>query len=83
MVSGFYWRGNTPLNYDPTKPSGSVRTQDDLLFKESNGMYLMTREAAYLTGSRVGLKSIRYVIPAKQCLDIDTAEDFELAEIWY
>lgn len=78
--TGWIWNNGNALNYDPTKPNGLPRSQDATYFKETTGMYLITRKAALLTGCRIGETPFPYTIGPEYALDIDTMSDLKEAE---
>lgn len=75
----FYDSEARPVNHDPLK---LVKTQDlEPYYEENSCLYLFTRESFNRTGSRIGASPRLFVIPKRESIDIDDAEDFELAEI--
>ncbi len=78
--TGWFWRENNALNYDPSKPDGLPRSQDATVIKETTGLYGITRDAALRTGCRIGNRPLIYTVPRAYAVDIDTMEDFYEAE---
>lgn len=73
------WRGDaTPINHDPAR---LVRTQDlEPVYEENSCIYLFTREVLQKHGSRIGERPLLFEIPPDEALDIDTEQDFRIAE---
>ena len=74
------WLGGQPLNYDHLTPNGLPRSQDAEILQETTGFYLADPHVALLRCCRLGLHPLLYEIPRKFALDIDTQEDFDIAE---
>lgn len=67
-----------PINHDF---SALLPTQDlEPLCLENSALYLFSRESLNRTGNRIGRDPLMIDIPALDALDIDTEEDFLLAE---
>lgn len=77
--TGFFWYKNQPVNYDPFRPDGLARSQDIQLTQETTGMYVITRDAVLRTGCRIGSRPLFYDVPRQHAIDIDTMDDFEMA----
>jgi len=76
----FAWFRGRPLNYDPELPT--PRTQDlDPVLVEQSGLYVFTRDLFVRTGHRIGGRPYIHPIDAIEGHDIDTAGEFELAEM--
>lgn len=78
--SGWFWHQGAAVNYQHGMPHGLPRSQDASLFKETTGLYAVTRDAVFRTGCRTGQKPLFYPVERKYALDIDTMEDFRDAE---
>ena len=78
--TGWIWHEGKAMNYDPSKPNGLPRSQDATYFKETTGMYVITRQAALQTGCRIGEKPLPYPVSPEYALDIDTMSDLKEAE---
>lgn len=77
---GWIWYQSTAVNYDPGRPDGLPRSQDAVYFKETTGLYAITREAVFRTGCRIGNKPLQYEVDSYYAMDIDTMEDLKKAE---
>ena len=74
----FYHADGTPVNHDP---DNLVRTQDlEPWFEENSILYLFTRESYHRAGARIGAHPILFETPALESIDIDTADDWAIAE---
>ena len=77
-IKGFLWKDNSPMNFDP---SNIPRTQDiDSIYEESSGIYVFKKDIFLIHKRRVGFKPYVHLIDFKECIDIDTLNDFYLAE---
>lgn len=71
-------KDRVPLNHDPRV---LLRTQDlDPFFVENSCLYLFNREVFVREGGRIGKSPALFTTPEVQSLDIDTEEDFLIAE---
>ena len=68
-----------PLNHDP---SILQNTQDlDPIFAENSCIYIFSKESFIKNGkNRLGLKPYPFEIPPQESYDIDTENDFQIAE---
>ena len=74
----FYSDTGSPINHDPSK---LIRTQDlEPWFEENSCLYLFSKNSFLNTSARIGKKPFMYEIPRLESIDIDTSEDWELAE---
>ena len=74
----FYRADGSPVNHDP---KNLVRTQDlEPWFEENSNLYIFSRESFHATNARIGLRPTLFVQPKDEALDIDTPEDWALAE---
>ncbi|MDA8986209.1 acylneuraminate cytidylyltransferase family protein [Luminiphilus sp.] len=75
-----FYRGDcSPINHDPNK---LAQTQDlDPWFEENSCLYLFTRSSFLSTSGRVGLRPTLFETPKLQSIDIDTVEDWNVAEV--
>lgn len=79
--SRFYDREGLPVNHNPEE---MLRTQDlPPVFEENSNIYLFSRESFCKTGRRIGNNPLFFEIPKMEGMDIDTEEDFRLAELIY
>ncbi len=77
----FFWKDGKPLNFELSKPP---RTQDmDMVFTENPSPYVFTRKEFLKYHSRSGMNAYICECSAMECVDIDNADDFELAEAVY
>lgn len=75
---GRFYRGNgSPINHDPyvILPTQSV----DPIYEDNSCLYLFSRKA-FLLGGRVGERPYFFQIGKIESIDIDTEEDFRMAE---
>lgn len=80
-VQDFLWQDSKPLNFNP---SSIVRTQDlPLIYKESVGCYVFTKEEYLHTKRRIGLNPYVKEVSKLEEMDIDYPEDFEIANAVY
>lgn len=74
----FYRADCSPVNHDP---DNLIQTQDlEPWFEENSNLYIFSRESFALTDARIGRKPILHVMDKMESLDIDTPEDWALAE---
>ena len=68
-----------PLNHDP---QNLIRTQDlPIWYEENSNLYLFSKDSFNKTNARIGLHPQILVSKAFESTDIDTPDDWELAEI--
>lgn len=76
----FAWFGGKPLNYTLDQPT--PRTQDlDPVLIEQSGLYVFTRDLFERTGRRIADDPYVHVVGQIEGHDIDTPEEFALAEM--
>lgn len=76
----FAWFKGTPLNYELDKPT--PRTQDlDPVLVEQSGLYVFTSELFRRTKRRIADQPYIHVVDPLEGHDIDTADEFQLAEL--
>lgn len=74
----YLWQDGEPLNFDA---SNLPRTQDlKPIFQETSGVYVFTKEVYEKYRRRIGKKPYIKEVSFREAVDIDTPEDFELAE---
>jgi CMP-N-acetylneuraminic acid synthetase len=74
----FYRADGSAVNHDP---QNLVPTQDlEPWFEENSNLYIFTRESFAATGARIGARPHMFVTPRLESLDIDTLEDWMMAE---
>lgn len=79
--SRFYDDSFVPINHDP---NNLVRTQDlSPVFRENSCIYVFSGKSfANNSNNRVGLKPFLFETPILESLDIDTEEDWKIAELY-
>ena len=66
------------VNHDP---DNLIQTQDlEPWFEENSNLYLFSRDSFAATGARIGRKPILYPMNPHEAVDIDTPDDWLLAE---
>ena len=74
----FYWLAGNPMNY---RPEILPRSQDMLpVIEETTGLYGISREALSKYHCRVGRKPYIHVVSKFEAVDINTEEDWKVAE---
>ena len=74
----FYRSNGSPVNHDP---NNLIQTQDlEPWFEENSNLYIFSRESFDLTNARIGMKPILHLMDKIEAIDIDTPEDWALAE---
>ncbi len=74
----FYWYAGTPINY---RPSILPRSQDLFpVLEETTGLYGIARESLIKYRCRIGKKPYIYTVNKFEAVDINTEEDFKIAE---
>ena len=77
----FLWYNGKPLNFDATCPP---RSQDlPEIYKETNGVFVFTKEMFFKTNRRVGLNPFLCKVEFPENIDINYKEDFLLADAYY
>lgn len=75
----FYDVNAKPINHDP---ENLLRTQDlEPWYEENSNLYLFTRDSFSQTQARIGKRPIMFETPPFESTDIDTADDWVLAEV--
>lgn len=75
----FYDKDSIALNHDP---DNLVRTQDlDPLYRENSNLYLFTKNSFNNTKARIGKSPKMLVTNPYESIDIDTEDDWVLAEV--
>lgn len=79
LQTRLYDKNFQAINHDP---GNLIRTQDlDPIYEENSNLYIFSRESFHKTNARIGAKPYIYEMYALESLDIDTEDDFKLAEI--
>jgi len=74
----FYNVEAKPINHDP---ENLIRTQDlEPWYQENSNLYLFTRESFHGTNARIGKRPIMLETDPFESTDIDTPDDWDLAE---
>ena len=80
-VCDLLWKDGKPYNFDATN---IVRTQDlPLIYRESCGVYVFTKEMFKETNRRIGFKPYICEISEIESIDVDYPEDFLIADAVY
>lgn len=75
----FYDKSLTPINHNK---DSLTRTQDlEPIFLENSCLYIFSHESFFESKSRIGTRPIEFETPLIESLDIDTQEDWNLAEL--
>ena len=79
LQSRLYNSQLSPINHDS---SNLIPTQDlDPIYEENSCFYFFTKESFSKSGARIGMKPAVFPVPKNEAVDIDTEEDFRLAEM--
>ncbi|SKB66054.1 CMP-N-acetylneuraminic acid synthetase [Lachnospiraceae bacterium] len=79
ILQDYMWKAGKPLNYDM---KNIVRTQDlEPIYMETGAFFIFNKEVFTELGQRIGNRPYIYEIDQFEAVDIDTAEDFEFAEV--
>jgi len=74
----FYRADGSPVNHDP---DNLIQTQDlEPWFEENSNLYIFSRDSFAAANARIGRKPILHVMDKLEAIDIDTPEDWALAE---
>lgn len=74
----FYRADGSPVNHDP---DNLIQTQDlEPWYEENSNLFIFSRESFAKTGARIGKQPILHVMDQMEAVDIDTPEDWALAE---
>lgn len=80
-IQDYLWQDGRPLNFDSRN---LPRTQDlKEIYRETSGIYVFTKEAFLKTHSRIGSRPYIKEVSFKEAVDINTPEDFNLAEAFF
>ncbi len=73
-----YKADGTPVNHDP---GGLIRSQDlEPLYEDNSNLYIFSRKSFIASGGRIGQRAYMFEIPKSEAIDIDTEEDWIIAE---
>ena len=73
----FYTSDFKPLNHDPTM---LVTQHLEPIFEENSCLYLFSSDSFFLANNRIGRKPAMFQLSQREAIDIDTPEDFVIAE---
>lgn len=77
-IQDYCWYQGKPLNYDM---DNLVTTQNlEPIYMETGAFFIFRREVFEQSGRRIGKKPFMHIVDQFEQIDIDTAEDFALAE---
>lgn len=77
-IQDYLWQDGKPLNFDATN---IPRSQDiKPIYRETSGVYVFRKEVFAKLHRRIGESPYVKVVGYKEAVDINTTEDFELAE---
>ncbi len=77
----FFWKDGKPFNFDLSNPP---RTQDmEAFYVENPSPYVFTKEVFDQYHARSGMNPYIVECDAVECVDVDNADDFELADAVY
>ena len=80
-IQTFMWKDGKPFNFDLSNPP---RTQDmDVFYFEVPTPYVFTKESFLATHARSNINPYIVECDAVECVDVDNADDFELADAIY
>ena len=78
-IQDYLWQDGQPINFDATN---LPRSQDlKPIYRETSGVYVFTKEVFKKYKRRIGIKPFIKEVTFKEAIDINTVEDFELAQI--
>ncbi|MCI8548738.1 MAG: acylneuraminate cytidylyltransferase [Bacilli bacterium] len=79
-IQDFLWKDGTALNFDA---SNIPRSQDlPIIWRETSGVYVLCKSVFTDLHKRVGNKPYIAQVTKKEAVDINTYEDFRLAEMF-
>lgn len=79
-IQDFLWCDGKPVNFDA---SNLPRSQDlKPIYRETSGVYVFRREVFEKFHRRIGLHPYIREVTYREAVDINTPEDFALAELW-
>jgi N-acylneuraminate cytidylyltransferase len=75
---GYYWQNGNPMNY---RPGILPRSQDMLpVIEETTGLYGISGQALRKYHCRIGRKPYIHIVSKFEAVDINTEEDWKIAE---
>ena len=77
-IQDFLWKDGKPLNFD----AANIPRRQDLpvIYRETSGVYVFAKKVFQQLKRRVGENPYICEVSFRESIDINTAEDFELAE---
>lgn len=79
-LQDYLWKNGEPINFDATCVP---RTQDlEPIYKETSGVYVFKKYVFEKFHRRVGITPFIKEVTLKEAIDIDTQEDFRIAEMF-
>lgn len=76
-----YDKSGKAINHDPNH---LIRTQDlEPIFEENSNLYIFSRDSFYKRNNRIGENPYLYKMSMLESVDIDTEDEFRLAEAIY
>lgn len=77
-IKGFLWKNKQAINFDP---ANIPRTQDlTSIYEETSSIYVFKKDIFINYNRRVGFNYYIHIAEFKETIDIDTLDDFNLAE---
>ena len=74
----FYSKNGKPINHNPNK---LIPTQElEKIYEENSNLYIFSKESFLSTHSRIGKNPILFETPKNEAIDIDTNDEWEMAE---
>ncbi len=74
----FYRADCSPVNHDP---DNLIQTQDlEPWYEENSNLFIFSRESFAKTGARIGAQPMMFETPGLESVDIDTPDDWDMAE---
>ena len=78
-IQDFLWKDGQPLNFDA---QNLPRSQDiEPIYRETSGVYVFRAEVFRQYHRRIGMHPFIKEVTYREAIDINTKEDFELAEV--
>ena len=79
-IQDYLWQNGQPLNFDA---SNLPRSQDLApIYRETSGVYVFNKDVFIKHHRRIGVRPYVCEVSFKEAIDINTPEDFGLAEIF-
>lgn len=79
-LQDYLWQNGKPLNFDA---EDLPRTQDlNPIYQETSGIYVFTKNVFEKYKRRIGVNPYIKEVSFKEAVDIDTPDDFKLAELF-